>query len=584
MTEKKTKQTKEADKQITKPTVHRNKPQSTRRKTPAKMPLRVIPVGGLHEIGKNMTLLEYGDDMIMIDCGMAFPDENMLGIDVVIPDFSYVVENAQKLRGVIITHAHEDHIGAIPYLLQQLDVPIFASKLTLGFIKHKLEERNVAAKFQQIEPGDTFNLGCFKIEAIHITHSVADALCYCIETPIGKVFHTGDFKVDFTPVDSDPIDLAKFAKLGKEGILFLMADSTNSGRKGYTPSERVVGLSLAHIFPNIKGRIIIATFSSNVHRLQKIIDIAAENGRKVAISGRSMENTFAIATELGYLHVPANTIVDVSKIKSIPDNELVVITTGSQGEPMSALARMASDEHKTVKIRPGDTIILSSTPVPGNEKSVTRIVNELLVQGASVIYNDIAETHVSGHACEEELKLIHSLLKPKFFMPVHGEVKHLISHAEIAKSLGMPEENIVLAENGAVIELTKRSIKLTEERIPAHAVMVDGLGIGDVGSAVLNERKVLSEGGIIVVSASFDSATGELLAGPEIHTRGVVFVKEYRTLIEEAEDVMYYALLEAVQEGKDKNGLRNLAKETLRDFMFRKLGRNPIVLPIFLYD
>ncbi|MBQ3921458.1 MAG: ribonuclease J, partial [Firmicutes bacterium] len=405
-------------------------------KTSSSRKLKVIPIGGLHEIGKNMTLLEYGSDIISIDCGMEFPDDEMLGIDVVIPDFTYLAENSERFRGVIITHAHEDHIGALSFLLSRFDVPVYGTKLTLGIIKHKLQERNIKARLVEIEPGDVFRLGCFRIEAIHMTHSVADALAFSIDTPLGKVFHTGDFKIDFTPLSGNPTDLARLAAIGDEGVMLLMCDSTNAMRRGYTPSESTLGVTLGNIFASTPHRIIIATFSSNVDRVQKIIDLAVANGRKVAVSGRSMENIIAIATDLGYLKIPSNVLVDIKKIKDIPDSKLVIITTGSQGEAMSALTRMANNEHKNVKIREKDVVILSSTPVPGNEKMVSNVINQIMAMGATVIYNDIADTHVSGHACQEELKLLHALIRPKYFMPVHGELKHLRSHGELAVMMG----------------------------------------------------------------------------------------------------------------------------------------------------
>ncbi|MBQ2084379.1 MAG: ribonuclease J, partial [Firmicutes bacterium] len=476
--------------------------------------LRVIPLGGLHEIGKNMTVLEYGNDIMIIDCGMAFPDDEMLGIDVVIPDFSYLVANSDKIRGLVITHAHEDHIGAIPYLLQKLNVPIYSTRLTLGFIKNKLKEHKVEADLHEISPGDEIRLGVFRVEAIHTTHSVADSLALCIDTPVGKVFHTGDFKIDYTPVDGEPLDLNRLAALGDEGVLLLMADSTNAARKGYTPSEKQVGIALNNIFASTKKRIIIAIFASNVHRAQRIIDMAVANGRKVAISGRSMENMVRIAEELGYLDIPDGTLVEMNKIKNIPDDKLVIMTTGSQGEPMSALARMANSMHRQVQIRPGDMVILSSTAVPGNEKMVSNVVNSLMEKGAEVIYNDIAETHVSGHASSEELKLIHTLLRPSFFMPVHGEMKHLMAHAQIAESLGLDKSRILLGANGDVFELTRGKAKKAKETVHAGAVMVDGLGIGDVGSSVLKERSYLSEAGLIVMAACFEN--GRLVSGPQL--------------------------------------------------------------------
>ena len=558
---------------------------AVKRKTKkTKEKLKIIPIGGLHEIGKNMTLLEYGDDILIIDCGMSFPDDQMLGIDVVIPNFNYIIENSDRIKGLIVTHAHEDHIGAIPYLLGKVRVPVYGSRLTIGFIKRKLEEHKIKkTKLVEIAPGDEVKIGCFKVEAIHTTHSVADSFAFAIDTPVGKVVHTGDFKVDYTPVDSEPIDLARFAKLGEEGVQLLLCDSTNAARKGYTPSEKVVGESLRNIFNTIDGRIIIATFSSNVHRVQKIFDIAVETGRKVALSGRSMEQMVAIAQELGYLDVPANTIVNLKKIKHVHDSELVVITTGSQGEPMSALYRMASGEHRDVKIRKGDTIILSSNPVPGNEKSVSNVVNQLFELGAQVIYNDIAETHVSGHACSEELKLIHSLIKPKFFMPVHGEARHLKAHEEIALELGMNPKNIVNAENGDIIELSKDKIKLSNEKVPAEAVMVDGLGVGDVGAVVLNERKNLSEAGCVLIAATLDSATGEILAGPSVSTRGLIYVKEYGELVEDAEMYIAEVLNQASpQQLDDEIALKKLLRDRMRKFIYERTKRSPMIVSIIM--
>ena len=543
--------------------------------------LRVIPLGGLHEIGKNMTVLEYGNDIMIIDCGMAFPDDEMLGIDVVIPDFSYLIENSDKIRGVVITHAHEDHIGAIPYLLQKLSVPIYSTRLTLGFIKNKLREYQVDADLHEISPGDEIRLGVFTVEAIHTTHSVADSLALCIDTPAGKVFHTGDFKIDYTPVDGDPIDLSRLAALGDEGIMLLMADSTNAGRKGYTPSEKQVGIALNNIFASTKKRIIIAIFASNVHRAQRIIDMAAANGRKVAISGRSMENMVRIAEELGYLEIPAGTLVEMNRIKSIPDDKLVIMTTGSQGEPMSALTRMANNMHRQVQIRPGDMVILSSTAVPGNEKMVSNVVNALMEKGAEVIYNDIAETHVSGHASGEELKLIHTLLKPEYFMPVHGEMKHLMAHADLAASLGMDRSRILFGTNGDVFELVRGKAKKSKETVPAGAVMVDGLGIGDVGSSVLNERRYLSEAGLIVMAAAFEN--GYLVSGPQLVSKGFVYVKENKNLLEEARVAVEEELMYCLDSGKhDINAIADICKGRLRNFIYEKTERSPVIIPVFM--
>ena len=534
--------------------------------------LRVIPLGGLHEIGKNMTVLEYGNDIMIIDCGMAFPDDEMLGIDVVIPDFSYLVANSDKIRGLVITHAHEDHIGAIPYLLQKLNVPIYSTRLTLGFIKNKLKEHKVEADLHEISPGDEIRLGVFRVEAIHTTHSVADSLALCIDTPVGKVFHTGDFKIDYTPVDGEPLDLNRLAALGDEGVLLLMADSTNAARKGYTPSEKQVGIALNNIFASTKKRIIIAIFASNVHRAQRIIDMAVANGRKVAISGRSMENMVRIAEELGYLDIPDGTLVEMNKIKNIPDDKLVIMTTGSQGEPMSALARMANSMHRQVQIRPGDMVILSSTAVPGNEKMVSNVVNSLMEKGAEVIYNDIAETHVSGHASSEELKLIHTLLRPSFFMPVHGEMKHLMAHAQIAESLGLDKSRILLGANGDVFELTRGKAKKAKETVHAGAVMVDGLGIGDVGSSVLKERSYLS---------CFEN--GRLVSGPQLESKGFVYVKENRNLLEEARIVVEEELMFCMDSGKhDVNAMADVCKSRLRNFIYEKTERSPVIIPVFM--
>ena len=496
--------------------------------------LKVIPIGGLNEIGKNMTLLEYNDQILIIDCGMTFPEDEMYGIDIVIPDFSYIIENREKLVGMVITHGHEDHIGAIPYLLKNVKLPIYGTRLTLGLVENKLKEHQVIGDLRTIEAGDKIQLGDFKIETIRTTHSIADSICLAIDTPAGVVFHSGDFKIDYTPVDGEPIDFSKLAELGKKGVTLMMCDSTNAVRPGFTSSEKVVGKTIENIFRTAKTRIIIATFSSNVHRVQKIIENAVKVGRKVAISGRSMENVVALAIELGYLDIPAGTLVDLKMTKNIPDDKLVIITTGSQGEPMSALSRIASGEHKAVKLKPGDMVILSSTPVPGNEKTVSNVVNKLFEKGAEVIYSDIADIHVSGHACQEELKLIHSLIKPKFFMPVHGEYRHLIQHARLAESLGMKSENIFVMENGSILNVGKRKAYKDEQRIDADAILVDGLGVGDVGNIVLRDRKLLSESGLIIVVAAIDKESRMVVSGPDIISRGFVYVRENESLIEEA--------------------------------------------------
>ena len=547
------------------------------------LPLKVIPIGGLNEIGKNMTLLEYDDQILIIDCGMSFPDDDMFGIDSVIPDFTYLVENSSKVKGLILTHGHEDHIGGIPYLLKQINVPIYGTRLTLGLIENKLKEHGLSAKLHTIKAGDRIRIGAFDIETIRTTHSIADAICLSIDTPAGRVFHTGDFKVDYTPVDGEKIDFRRLAEIGLEGVDLLLADSTNAIRQGYTASERVVGQNLETIFRRTNSRIIIATFSSNVHRVQKIIDNAVLCKRKVAISGRSMVNVVNLAIELGYISIPENVLVDINKLKGIPDKELVIITTGSQGEPMSALSRMATNDHKSVRIRKGDTVILSSTPVPGNEKMVANVVNKLYEKGAKVIYSDIADIHVSGHACQEELKLIHSLIKPKYFMPVHGEYRHLKHHALLAQELGLPSNHIFILENGDALTYNKKRFSITKGFAPAEAVFVDGLGVGDVGSIVLRVRKMLSEAGLIVVVAALDSTTNRVVSGPDIITRGFVYVKENEDLIEKARVIAEKALDRCINSEKnDRSFMKNAVRDSLRGFINHATGRSPVILSIFL--
>ncbi len=545
--------------------------------------LKVIPIGGLNEIGKNMTLLEYNDQILIIDCGMTFPEDEMYGIDIVIPDFSYIIENREKLVGMVITHGHEDHIGAIPYLLKNIKLPIYGTRLTLGLVENKLKEHQVIGDLRTIEAGDKIQLGDFKIETIRTTHSIADSICLAIDTPAGVVFHSGDFKIDYTPVDGEPIDFSKLAELGKKGVTLMMCDSTNAVRPGFTSSEKVVGKTIENIFRTAKTRIIIATFSSNVHRVQKIIENAVKVGRKVAISGRSMENVVALAIELGYLDIPAGTLVDLKMTKNIPDDKLVIITTGSQGEPMSALSRIASGEHKAVKLKPGDMVILSSTPVPGNEKTVSNVVNKLFEKGAEVIYSDIADIHVSGHACQEELKLIHSLIKPKFFMPVHGEYRHLIQHARLAESLGMKSENIFVMENGSILNVGKRKAYKDEQRIDADAILVDGLGVGDVGNIVLRDRKLLSESGLIIVVAAIDKESRMVVSGPDIISRGFVYVRENESLIEEARQVAISAIEKCQDKNiKDWNTMKSKVRDSLSSYIYDTTKRSPVILPIFL--
>jgi ribonuclease J len=540
-------------------------------------------LGGLNEIGKNITVLEYQNDMMIVDCGMAFPDDEMYGIDIVLPDFAYLTKNRAKLRGMILTHGHEDHIGAIPYLLQELSLPIYGTRLTLGLVENKLKEHGIKGNLKTIKAGEVVSIGPFRIEAIRTTHSIADSLCLAIDTPVGKIFHTGDFKIDYTPVDGEPINFQRLAEIGREGVLLLMADSTNAERKGYTASERVVGTTLENIFRGSDSRIIIASFSSNVHRVQKIIDTAVMFGRRVAVSGRSMINVLNLAVELGYVKIPVGVLVDVNKIRHIPDKELVVITTGSQGEPMSALTRLANNDHKAVQIKRGDRVILSSSPIPGNERSISNIVNKLFEKGADVIYSDIADIHVSGHACAEELKLIHSLIKPKYFMPVHGEYRHLHQHAVIAESLGMDPARIFILENGQVLNLTKNRVNMSREEIPAAPVFVDGLGVGDVGNIVLRDRRLLSESGLIIVVASIGKGSGEIVSGPDIISRCFVYVRENEDLIESARAVVEQRLAKCAQSGmRDRSAMKNAVREELRDFIYMKTRRNPVILPVFM--
>ncbi len=543
--------------------------------------LKIIPLGGLHEVGKNMTAFEYGNDIILVDCGMSFPTGDLYGIDAVLPDFSYVIENADRVRGLIITHAHEDHIGGVAYLLKQVNIPVYGSPLSLGFIKHRLKERKITdARLNEIQAGDILKLGCFTVEPIHITHSVADAFSFAIRTPVGLIFHTGDFKVDYTPVDGEPIDLARLANIGDEGVLLLMADSTNAHREGYSRSEMDVSKSLGTIFREAPSRILITAFSSHVHRVQMIINLAAENGRKVAVTGRSMENMVKLASDLGYLEIPANTLVTLKQAKQYKPSELVILTTGTQGEPNSALTRIVAGQHKDVKILKDDVVILSSSIVPGNEVNVTEIVNSVMEKGAKVLYSDIAETHTSGHAFREELKLVHALLRPRYFMPIHGEVRQLVSHGEIARQLGMSERNIVFAANGDVIEVARDKVKRTSEHVPAEPVLVDGNGVGEVGAKVLSERKALSQGGVIVLSCVFDGAR-QLVSGPEIRTRGFLYAAEYEQMMEEAKQILENKIDQTDFSGLSSEAAEKLLTDALRSFIYKRMNRSPVIIPVF---
>ena len=546
--------------------------------------VRIIPLGGLGEIGKNMTAIEYENEILLIDCGLSFPDDDMFGIDKVIPDFDYLINTDKKIKGLIITHGHEDHIGAVPYLLKELNIPVYGLRFPLGLIENKLKEFGIKGSFHYIEAGTEFRVGRhFTIEPIRITHSIADSVCYSIKTPAGRIFHTGDFKIDYTPVDGNPIDFARLAQIGMEGVLLMMADSTNVVRPGYAKSERVVGETLDGIFRETNKRIIIATFSSNVHRIQKIIDIALKCRRKVAVSGRSMETVVELARELGYIRIPDSKLIDLNKAANIPDKELVILTTGSQGEPMSALARMASNEHKNINIRSNDMVILSSTPVPGNELTVANVVNKLVEKGAEVIYSDIAETHVSGHACREELKLMHSLIRPKYFMPVHGEARHLKKHAELAQALGMPKENIFILNNGDCLQINSKTATKIENLAAADGIFVDGLGVGDVGNIVLRDRRLLSESGLIIVVATIDKNERMIVSGPDIISRGFVYVRENEDLIDAACERAESIIIDCLSRNmKDLNGIKTAVRDGLRKYIYGKTGRSPIILPIFM--
>lgn len=545
--------------------------------------VKLIPLGGLNEVGKNLTVLEHKNDILIIDCGLSFPDDEMFGIDIVIPDFTYLIKNKEKIKGMILTHGHEDHIGGIPYLLKEIDVPIYGTRLAIGLVANKLKEHGIKARLNPIKAGQTLKIGDFKIETIRNTHSIADSLSLAIDTPAGLIFHTGDFKIDYTPLEGEPMDFLRLAKLGERGVLLMLGDSTNSERKGYTPSEKTVGTALENIFRTCENRILVATFSSNVYRVQRIIDTAVMFNRKVAISGRSMVNVVNIATELGYLKIPPNVIVDINKTKGMKDSEIVIITTGSQGEPMSALSRMATNEHKMLQIKRGDVVILSSSPIPGNEKTVSNIVNRLFAKGAEVIYSDIADIHVSGHACAEELKLIHTLIKPKFFMPVHGEYRHLRQHGLIAEDLGMPKSNIFVLENGEVLNIRKNQVVKSKETVPGGAVYVDGLGVGDVGNIVLRDRKLLSEGGLIMVVAAIEKATGEVVSGPDIISRGFVYVRESEEMVASARKVVEASLNRFKKDKKkDWPAMKNAVRNDLQNHIYQTTKRNPVILPIFM--
>jgi len=551
--------------------------------TQVEQELQIIPLGGLGEIGKNLTVVRCGDEIIVIDCGLMFPDDEMLGIDLVIPDITYLLENIDLVKAIVLTHGHEDHIGALPYVLRNLNVPVYGTKLTLGILEGRLKENNVdSSSLVPVKPGDLIHIGCFKVGFVNVSHSIADAVALYIKTPLGTIVHTGDFKLDQTPVDGKVTDFHKFAELGDQGVLVMLADSTNAERPGHTLSEKTVGVAFDEAFRNIKDRIIIATFSSNVHRIQQVIDTAHKYNRKVAVLGRSMVNVSNISAELGYLNIPDGVLIDIDEINNYPPSNIVIITTGSQGEPMSALTRMSTSDHRKVGIVPGDTVIISATPIPGNEKLVSRTIDNLLKQGANVIYEKTSGIHVSGHASQEELKLIHNLVRPKFFIPVHGEYRHLRKHAMLAQDLGMPKENVFVAENGNIIEFTKEKGGIVG-KVPSGIVLVDGLGVGDVGNIVLRDRRQLSQDGILIIVVTMDKEMGAVVAGPDIVSRGFVYVRESEELMEEAKEKVKMAL----EKCEDNNitewaVIKSNVRDALGRYLYERTRRRPMILPIIM--
>ena len=545
--------------------------------------MKIIPLGGLNEIGKNMTVYEYGGELIVVDCGMAFPGDDLYGIDLVIPDVSYLIKHQNRIRGLFITHGHEDHIGAIPYVLKQVNMPIYCTALTAGLIRLKLEEHGLTktAKVNVVEAGATVKAGRFSVEFIHVNHSIADSVAFAIHTRMGTLVHTGDFKVDSTPIDGEVIDLARFGELGKQGVLALLADSTNAERPGYTASERAVGATFDRLFASSKQRIIVTTFASNVHRIQQVIDAAAACGRKVAVTGRSMENILKVTTELGYMKIPKNTVMDINKIKNLPLNKQVLITTGSQGEEMSALWRMAFSQHKQIDVGPGDRVILSASAIPGNEKTIGRMINELFRKGVDVVYNRNDILHVSGHACQEELKIIHALTRPRFFIPLHGEQRHLKHHTDIALQMGMDRNHIAVVENGDVIELTAKTLKVAAP-VPAGEVFVDGSGVGDVGAVVLRDRKKIAEDGIVVVLLNIGDDGHSLLCPPEIVTRGFIYVKESESMMDDLRAVAAQAAGSVPKRrGRSDFGeMRSAVKSAVSNYLYKNTKRSPMIVPV----
>ena len=547
--------------------------------------LKIIPLGGLHEVGKNITVFEYEDDIIVVDCGLSFPEDDMLGVDLVIPDITYLQRNVDKIRGLIITHGHEDHIGSVPYLLKQINIPVYAPKLAMGLIKNKLEEHRILRSSTLIEvtQGQKLKFGKnFEVEFIRSTHSIPDSVMLAIKTPVGTILHTGDFKVDYTPIDGKIMDFGRIAELGNEGILALMSDSTNAERKGFTMSESSIGPVFDNLFDGCTKRIVVATFASNVHRVQQIVSSAVKYKRKIAICGRSMINMITTAKDLGYIDCPDDIFIDIDTMSAYNDEQLVIITTGSQGETMSALTRMAAGDHRKVKITPNDLVIISANPIPGNEKSVSKVIDDLMQIGAEVVYSALADVHVSGHACQEEQKLIFALAKPKFFIPVHGEYRQLRAHAETAQMMGIPAKNIVMMENGRVVELDEKEIKFNG-MVPNGRVLVDGLGVGDVGNIVLRDRQHLSQDGLIVIVLTMDSSTGEVVAGPDVISRGFVYVRESENLMDDVKNVVRHEIRKCEEKGiRDWSTIKSTVRENLRDYIFSKTKRNPMIIPIIM--
>lgn len=577
--------TKQKEISNTKTRTRRNNRKVTENNIFKKSKLKIIPLGGLHEIGKNITVFEYENEMIVVDCGLSFPEDDMLGIDLVIPDITYLEKNVEKIKGLIITHGHEDHIGSVPYLLKKINIPIYAPRLAAGLIRNKLEEHKLlrSTKLTEVMQGETLTLGKnFKVEFIRSSHSIPDSVMLAITTPAGTVLHTGDFKIDYTPIDGKLMDFGRIAELGNQGILALMSDSTNAERKGFTMSESSVGEVFDKLFLHCTKRIVVATFASNVHRVQQIVNSAVKYNRKIAVCGRSMINMITTARELGYIECPENIFIDIDMIKNYTDDQLVIITTGSQGEPMSALTRMAAGDHRKIKITPNDLVIISATPIPGNEKFVSKVIDDLMQIGAEVVYSSLENIHVSGHACQEEQKLILALTKPKYFIPVHGEYRQLIAHSETAQSMGIDKDNIIMLSNGRVLEIDENGAEFTTT-VPSGRILVDGLGVGDVGNIVLRDRQHLSQDGLIVIVLTMDSQTGEVVAGPDVISRGFVYVRESENLMDDVKSVVRNEIRKCEERGvRDWATIKSTTRETLRDYIFMKTKRNPMIIPIIM--